>query len=98
MPKKQNPRKPPDADKPDDGAVVPLCAECGSDNVRADATAGWDTEEQDWSLAGVQDNCTCEACGASGKPWFVPMADERALRAEIEAKAKAKARARSGRA
>lgn len=42
-----------------------LCATCGSPEVSRDATARWNVGLQDWVLAGVQDQATCEACGGA---------------------------------
>jgi ribosomal protein L37AE/L43A len=39
-----------------------VCAKCGSDDVRRDATAAWSVTEQQWELCGVQDQGYCEAC------------------------------------
>ena len=38
------------------------CAHCGSENVYRDAFASWNTETQEWELAAVYDDATCEAC------------------------------------
>lgn len=39
-----------------------ICGKCGSDNVRADAYAAWDSEEGDWVLHSVYDARHCENC------------------------------------
>ena len=39
-----------------------ICCRCGSDNVRADAYAAWDSEEGDWVLHSVYDARICESC------------------------------------
>lgn len=39
-----------------------ICAECGSENVVADAWAEWDEYAQDWVLANVFDYEFCQAC------------------------------------
>lgn len=46
--------------------VVPVCPECGSEDIVKDATAAWSHAEQDWTLAGTQDNCVCQACEWQG--------------------------------
>lgn len=43
------------------------CPECGSE-VTSDASAAWDTERQEWSLAGVQDQKYCTKCDWEGLP------------------------------
>lgn len=44
--------------------VKPVCSECGSDDVRADAYAAWNTEVQDWELTQTFDKgSVCESCG-----------------------------------
>lgn len=50
MPTKKNPEK-------------PICAECGSDDVRADAYAAWSVETQQWEIVTTFDNSDCEECG-----------------------------------
>jgi hypothetical protein len=41
----------------------PVCAECGSDHVRADAYAVWDIENQQWQLSATFDKgSVCETC------------------------------------
>jgi len=44
-------------------APVPVCAKCGSDDVRRDADAAWNPETRKWELCATYDNATCEACG-----------------------------------
>jgi hypothetical protein len=39
------------------------CATCGSTDVRRDALASWNFEEQEWQLSGVLDEGYCEDCG-----------------------------------
>lgn len=39
-----------------------ICSRCGSDNVRADAYAAWDSEQSDWVLHSVYDARICENC------------------------------------
>ena len=38
------------------------CEECGSKNVRRDAFASWDEENQQWELSEVFDNGVCQDC------------------------------------
>ena len=43
-----------------------VCSKCGGDDVRRDAWAVWDTENQEWALGSVFDFGHCEPCdGAS---------------------------------
>jgi hypothetical protein len=43
----------------------PVCQECGSDDVIADAFAYWDAEKQDWQVSqAFEKGGCCEACGA----------------------------------
>ena len=42
-----------------------ICGKCGSDNVRADAYAAWDSEEGVWVLHTVYDERYCEVCDSS---------------------------------
>ena len=39
------------------------CSTCGSNDVRRDADAVWNSLTQEWELNAVFDNATCEACG-----------------------------------
>jgi hypothetical protein len=49
----------------------PVCATCGSDEVRADAWAEWDTEKQEWVLNNTFDYKFCETCeGECGVDWI----------------------------
>lgn len=49
----------------------PVCTECGSGRVLADAWAEWDEKEQDWVLRDVlEGNNFCENCeGECGIEW-----------------------------
>lgn len=47
-------------------AQIVRCSVCQGDDVVRDATARWDAERGEWSLAGVLDDHTCETCGANG--------------------------------
>lgn len=42
-----------------------ICSRCGSDNVRADAYAAWDSEQGDWVLHSIYDERHCESCEAT---------------------------------
>ena len=46
-----------------DTPIHVVCPVCGSPDVTCDATAKWDFEAQDWSLAGTMDEKTCQTCG-----------------------------------
>lgn len=40
------------------------CRKCGGTKVRRDADATWNTETQEWELAGLYDKgATCDDCG-----------------------------------
>ena len=42
----------------------PVCAECGSDDVRADAYAEWNVDTQQWEVSATFDKgAVCETCG-----------------------------------
>lgn len=44
---------------------TPLCPECGSPNISADAAVRWDDEAQDWEIVNVFDQGKiCDDCGA----------------------------------
>lgn len=43
------------------------CSECGSWDVRRDATAGWNVSTQTWELAAVFDQGYCEDCGGEAR-------------------------------
>ena len=42
--------------------IVMVCNTCGSEDVRLDAWAGWDTDGQRWELAQTFDYAHCENC------------------------------------
>ena len=44
-------------------SVKPVCTECGSDDVLADAWAEWDAAAQEWVLRQTFDDYVCEVCG-----------------------------------
>jgi hypothetical protein len=44
------------------GDVNKVCKYCGSDNVWADATAVWDSWDQEWVLGSIFDNEYCIDC------------------------------------
>lgn len=48
------------------------CKSCGSTSVQVDATAVWCLEKQQFELAGVMDNMSCQACGFESKNGFEP--------------------------
>ena len=41
----------------------PVCSHCGSDEVKCDAWAEWDDENQSFSLSQTFDEWICEPCG-----------------------------------
>lgn len=41
----------------------PVCSTCGSEEVRRDAYASWNTKTQEWELITTFDNTDCEQCG-----------------------------------
>lgn len=42
----------------------PICERCGSEDVRADAYAGWDVQAQRWDVVATFDKgSVCENCG-----------------------------------
>ncbi len=46
-----------------DKKTKPVCTECGSDDVRADAYACWNVETQDFELAATfEKGWVCEQC------------------------------------
>ena len=48
----------------------PICTECGSEAVLADAWAEWDAEAQQWVLNNTFDHKFCAACdGECGVKW-----------------------------
>lgn len=45
--------------------IKPVCSHCGSDDVKGDAYAVWDTERQTWEVAGgdvFDKGAVCEKC------------------------------------
>ena len=40
----------------------PTCTNCGSTNVRVDAFAEWDADQQKWVLSDTYDNGFCNDC------------------------------------
>jgi hypothetical protein len=50
-----------------------VCTDCGSTDVRRDATAAWNTETQEWELCAVQDQGYCEKCEGEAKLEEKPM-------------------------
>lgn len=54
---------PPGSVKPEP-KTWPICATCGSDDVRADAYAAWSMGAQEWELTATFDKgAVCEKCG-----------------------------------
>jgi len=45
------------------GSVKKVCATCCGTNVRKDADVMWDESTQEWEVAGIYDNETCDDCG-----------------------------------
>lgn len=44
---------------------IPVCPQCGSDNVVADAAARWNLEPQEWQVSNIFDKGHgCDDCGA----------------------------------
>lgn len=41
----------------------PTCPECGSSEIRADAYAAWDDENQEWMLQNTHESYFCDGCG-----------------------------------
>lgn len=46
---------------------IPLCATCSSSDVKRDAWAVWDSENQEWILDNIFDAAFCESCEDSCK-------------------------------
>lgn len=42
---------------------IPVCPECGSDDIVADAYAAWNPETREWELRGTYDSYICDTCG-----------------------------------
>lgn len=42
--------------------IVIVCSDCGSSDVRREAWAEWDVEDQEWVLGQVFDQGFCGAC------------------------------------
>lgn len=41
---------------------IPTCPQCGGTDVKVDAWATWDVEEQQWELHSTYENYFCEDC------------------------------------
>jgi hypothetical protein len=67
---------------------LPICTECGSADVRADAYAEWDAENQCWSLVTTFDNTDCENCGGECSIEWVNLDSEKGRKAVEMAEAK----------
>jgi hypothetical protein len=50
----------------------PVCGNCGSSDVLADAYASWNSETQDWELSNTFDKgAHCESCdGETSLDWI----------------------------
>lgn len=58
----------------------PVCTQCGSDDVLADAYAWWDVDKQEWALSNTFDNSYCEDCeGECSLEWVPADEDEDAV-------------------
>jgi len=53
-----------------------VCSVCGSDDVRKDAYAEWDVEEQEWVLSSVYDDTVCNDCEESQRLVEVKLEDD----------------------
>ena len=49
-----------------------VCSTCGSDDVRLDAYAVWDVDEQQWVLSHTFGQAFCEACDGETSLVTVP--------------------------
>jgi ribosomal protein L37AE/L43A len=47
----------------------PVCAACGSDDIREDAYAVWDVHSQAWTLQTTFDDYVCKDCGGTELQW-----------------------------
>lgn len=61
-----------------------VCRDCGSDDVRRDATAAWSVKAQDWELCAVQDQGYCEHCQGEASLIEEPAVNPRFKLPEIE--------------
>lgn len=60
--------------KPTEEHTVPVCRECGSESVVADAAARWSTEERRWEVSNVFDNGHhCDDCDAETRIDYKPI-------------------------
>jgi hypothetical protein len=72
--------KPASPPAPAEKRVKMVCAECGSDDVLADAYAEWDKENQCWTVQNVMDKGHhCNACDGECRIEEVPEEDEDGL-------------------
>ncbi len=55
------------------GTMRVVCSRCGSESVRRDAYAEWDSTTQRWELAAVFDQGYCDECGGEAALSTVPM-------------------------
>lgn len=47
--------------------IIKVCGTCGSENVKLDAWAEWDAENQMWSLGATFDHAICDDCDGECK-------------------------------
>ena len=50
------------SDQSKEMTIIMQCCECGSTNVRRDAWAVWDVDNQQWELGTIFDAGHCEDC------------------------------------
>jgi hypothetical protein len=52
----------------------PVCPQCGSDDMVADACASWNSDTQEWELISTYDSTTCQSCdNETDSPDWVPV-------------------------
>lgn len=73
--------------------TLPICTACGSAEVRSDAYAEWDAENQCWSLVTTFDNTDCENCGGECRVEWVGLDSPKAIMAREADEARAEAEA-----
>src|SRR3990167_2470355 len=62
--------------------IKPVCATCGSDDVKVDAYAVWDHVTQEWLLATTFDKgAVCEVCGGETRLKDVPLIGDELVQA-----------------
>lgn len=71
-PSTTEPPAPPENTSP---PVVPVCAECGSDSIAAEAAARWSDELQSWVVSAVYDTgYFCDDCEGETRIEYKPVA------------------------